>query len=126
MKSATSKFLASVFVLTLICALLQLIWNNQSPEKMHLHNGFWLLGIFATTVTVVHFLLLNSKAAGGNSFVRVFMVSTTLKFLFYLMVLVLFMFFSSDNKQALALHFLFYYLAFNILEVTMLYRDIRK
>jgi len=96
------------------------------PERMQLNDGYWLLAIFAVTVVVVHFLLLQSKTKPGSTFIRAFMLSTTLKFFFYLMVLAVFLLFSKDNKQVLALHFLFYYLVFNILEVTMLYREIRK
>ncbi len=126
MKSATTKFLTAVLVLTLVCAALLLVWNNQMAEKMRFHDGFWMLGIFALTVTIVHLLLLQAKKSSGNSFIRTFMLSTTLKFFFYLLMLVVFMMFSKDNKQILALHFLFYYVVFNILEVTMLYKEALK
>ena len=86
MKSAPVKFLTLVFILTVICAALQWLWNNQAPEKMRLYDGFWLLGIFAVTVTVVHLLMLNAKSGDGSAFIRAFMLSTTLKFFFYLLV----------------------------------------
>ena len=126
MKSATTKFLALVFMLTVICAALQWVWNNQMPEKMRLYDGYWLLALFAITVSVVHFVMLNSKSGPGNSFIRAFMLSTTLKFFFYLTVLVAFLLYSKSNKQTLVIHFLFYYLVFNILEITMLYKEAQK
>ena len=105
MKSATTKFIAMVFALTAVCVVLQMVWNNQMPEKMKLYDGFWLLGIFAVTVTAVHLLLLSSKKDAGNAFIRAFMLATTLKFFFYLAVLVGFILYSKDNRQTLALHF---------------------
>jgi len=126
MKSATTKFLALVFMLTVLCAALQWVWNNQMPEKMRLYDGYWLLGLFAITVTVVHLVMLNSKSGPGNSFIRAFMLSTTLKFFFYLTVLVAFLLYSKSNKQTLVIHFLFYYLVFSILEITMLYKEALK
>ena len=126
MKSSVTKFLAMVFILTAVCVVLQLVWNNQMPEKMRLYDGFWLLGIFAVTVTAVHLLLLNAKGRDGNAFIRAFMLSTTLKFFFYLTVLIGFVLYSKDNRQTLAIHFLFYYFAFSALEVSMLYKEIKK
>jgi hypothetical protein len=126
MKSATTKFLAFVFLLTCICAALQWVWNNQMPEKLRLYDGYWLLGIFAVSVTAIHLLLLNSKKSPSNSFIRAFMLSTTLKFFFYLTVLVAFLLYSKDNKQTLIIHFLFYYTVFNVLEIIMLYKEVQK
>jgi hypothetical protein len=126
MKSASSKFLSIVFMLTIVCAGLQWCWNNEMPENLRLYSGFWLLAIFAGSVTVVHLLLLNSKKGEGSAFIRAFMLSTTLKFFFYLAVLIGFLLYSKESKQALALHFLFYYFVFNGLEMIMLYRDMRR
>ena len=126
MRSATTKFLAMVFVLTAICVALQWLWNTRMPEKLRLEDGFWLLGIFAVSVVGVHLMLLNANKTGGNAFIRVFMVSSVLKFFIYLTVLIAFMLFTKDDKKVLALHFLFYYLVFNALEVTMLYLETQK
>ena len=115
-----------IFVITVICIALQWEWNQQAPEKMRLQVGYYLLGIFAVTVTAVHLLLLNAKKSPGSSFIRAFMLATTLKFFFYLTVLAAFLLFTSENKQALALHFLFYYFVFNVLEISMLYVEIQK
>ena len=126
MKSSTTRFLILVFILTSSCAALQWVWNNQMPEKMKLYDGFWLLGIFAVTVSVVHLLLVNTKNDKGNAFIRMFMLATTLKFFLYLAVLVGFLLYSKDNRQTLALHFLFYYFVFSVLEVSVLYKEVRK
>jgi len=126
MKSSKTKFLALVFMLTLLCIALQWTWNSYMPEKFQCHAGFLLLGIFASTVTLTHLLLINAKKDPGNSFVRAFMLSSTLKFFFYLSVLVLFLLYGDDSKQALALHFLFYYFAFNTLEISMLYTEVKR
>ena len=115
-----------VFVLTAICVALQWLWNTRMPEKLRLEDGFWLLGIFAVSVVAVHLLLLSANKTGGNAFIRVFMASSVIKFFIYLTVLIVFMLFTKDDKKVLAVHFLFYYLVFNILEVTMLYLETQK
>jgi hypothetical protein len=126
MKSKAIKFLTLVFVLTLTCGILQGVWNNQMPPQMRLYNGYCLLGVFAVTVTAVHLLLLNAKKDTPNAFIRAFMLLTTLKFFFYLTVLAIFILFTNNNKIALAVHFLFYYFVFNILEISLLYAEMRK
>ena len=113
-------------MLTLVCAVLQWVWNHQAPEKLRLNDGFWLLGIFATSVIAVHLALLNANKSPGSAFIRVFMASSMLKFFIYLTVLMAFMLFTNDDKKVLAMHFLFYYLVFNVLEVTMLYIETQK
>ena len=42
------------------------------------------------------------------------------------MLLLVFLLFSTENKQALILHFLFYYAVFTVLEVSMLYGEMQK
>ena len=93
---------------------------------MRLYDGFWLLAIFSVSVIVVHLALVNAAKNQGNGFIRAFMTAMVVKFFIYLSVLMLFMLFTKDNKQALALHFLFYYFTFNALEVSMLYSEVRK
>jgi hypothetical protein len=54
------------------------------------------------------------------------MAATMAKFFIFLSVLIGFLMFSQENKKVLALHFLFYYAVFTILEVSMLYSSMRK
>ena len=126
MKSSSTKFLIAVLVATLLCAALQVLWNNQAPEKYRLTNGFVLLGIFSFSITGIHLFLLNSAKGEGQAFIRKYMASTVFKFMFYILLLVVLLLFSSDNKTALILHFLFYYAVFTVLEVSFLYSELQK
>mgnify|MGYP003348584444 CR=1 FL=1 len=88
--------------------------------------GFWLLGMFAFTALVVHAVLLRPAAGKPQQFVRSFMASTVIKLLVYILVLTALMLLAKHGRQALVLHFLFYYVAFTIAEVAMLYRAINR
>lgn len=118
--------MVAVLAVTLVCAALQTGWNSQMPEKMHLGTGFAMLGCFAVLTVVVHLVLLNSLKGSPAGFVRVFMGATAFKFMLYLLVLIVFFLYSGDNKQALVLHFLFFYLVFTVLEVTMLQSELNR
>src|SRR4051812_20585108 len=126
MKSASNKFLMIAFVITLACAALQILWNHQAPENFRLKSGFVMLGIFSLSITVIHLFLLSSAKGQPQAFIRKYLASTVFKFMFYILLLVVFLLFSPDNKVALILHFLFYYAVFTVLEVSMLYTEIQK
>jgi hypothetical protein len=126
MKSASNKFLMIAFAVTLICAVLQIIWNQQAPENFRLKNGFVMLGIFSLSITGIHLFLLSSAKGQPQAFIRKYLASTVFKFMFYILLLIVFLLFSADNKVALILHFLFYYAVFTVLEVSMLYSEMQK
>lgn len=126
MKSPSLKFIIVVTVVTLICAAAQWIWNLAAPAEYVIADGFLLLGIIAFTATAVHLFLLSSAKGSGAGFVRSFIGSTALKFMFYIMVLVVFALFSKDDKRVVVIHFLVYYAVFTILEVTMLYSALQQ
>ena len=126
MKTSSTKFLIAVFVLTAVCIALEFVWNNQVTETIKMKNGFLLLGIFATSVTAIHLFLLQSAKGNGQEFIRKYLAATVFKFLFYIFLVLVFLLFSTDNKTAMILHFLFYYAVFTVLEVSMLYGEMRK
>lgn len=126
MKETAGKFLISAIFLTAACAIAQWFWNQNTPAKMQVSAGFILLGVFAVTTTGIHLFILSAINTSGNAFVRNFMASTTLKFFFYLWVLVVMLLYTHDNKQALIIHFLFYYFVFTVFETIMLYSELNR
>jgi len=126
MKSSSSKFLFTVLVVTLVCAALQMVWNQQAPEHYRLQNGYVLLAIFSVSITLIHLFLVSSAKGEPQAFVRKYMASTVFKFMFYILLLIVLLLFSSDNKTILILHYLFYYAVFTVLEVGFLYAELQK
>ncbi|MDB5284914.1 MAG: hypothetical protein JWO06_3989 [Bacteroidota bacterium] len=126
MKSSLLKFFIAVVVITVACIALQSVWNSQVPEKMKLEHGPVLLAVFPLAAIAVHLFLLNSAKGSGQFFIRGFMLSTVLKFFVYLTVLIGFLLYTPGNKQGLIIHFLFYYVVFTVLEVSMLYKQLSK
>jgi hypothetical protein len=115
-----------VFIITATCAGLQVLWNQQAPEHFRMKNGFVLLGIFSLSITAIHLYLLSSAKGEPQAFIRKYLASTVFKFMFYILLLVVFLLFSADNKTALILHYLFYYAVFTVVEVSMLYSEMQK
>lgn len=126
MGSKAIKFIISVFGLTALCVGAEIVWNSQMPPHMHITNAYLMLGIFAAITLAIHLFLLKSSAGDPKAFVRAFMTTTTLKFFVYMALLIGFIMFSTENKQSIAIHFLFYYAVFTVLEVSMLYGEINR
>ena len=126
MKTSPARFLYLIFAITLICALLQLLWNHEAPENFRIKTAFLILAVFSSSLSAVYVFLLKSLNAAPQSFVLKYMSSVVFKFLFYILLVVLLLLFSGDNKPALVVHFMIYYLIFTILEVVSLYRTMRK
>src|SRR5688500_14007633 len=101
MKSSSVKFLSMIVVITLVCGVLQIVWNNQAAEDMKLQHGFFLLGFFAVTAIGIHFFLLNSAKGKPQKFITSFLGSTVFKFFLYIIVLLLFLFLTNENRQIL-------------------------
>lgn len=125
MKKPSARFIISVTVLTLLCVALQFVWNGRVEPEMQLRHGLLLLAIFPLSITAIHTALLQS-ADEPQGFVRKYMLTTVLKFFAYIVVLFAFLYMAAENKKVLALHFLFYYLVFTILEATLINADLKK
>jgi hypothetical protein len=126
LKSASGRFILLASLITAGCAVLQIVWNQQAPVNLRLQSGFVLLGVFALSVTGIHLFLLRSAKGEPQAFIRKYLASTVFKFLFYILLLLVFLLFSEESKLALILHFLLYYAVFTVLEVGMLYTEMLK
>ena len=126
MKTAATRFVLYVIGLTLLCIGLQALVYSQLGDTARLKTGFLLLSIFVVTTLAVHLFLLKSSEGKPQVFIRAFLGTTMGKFLLYLSVLTGFLMYGPETPKVLALHFLFYYAVFTVLEVSMLYSEIRK
>jgi hypothetical protein len=126
MKAANSRFLIAIALLTLSFSAIEFFWNNQVPVETRSGSGYMLVAIFAVLTIVTHFFLTQSINNPGSEFIRRFMTATALKFFAYIAVLLIFFIMTSNNKKILTVHFLAYYFAYTILEVSFLYNASKK
>ena len=126
MKASNSKFLLAIIMLTISFAAVEFVWNNHAPADSKSNSGYMLVAIFALLTMGAHFFLTQSIGNPGNEFIRRFMAATALKFFAYIAILVIFFIMTSDNKKVLTIHFLAYYFAYTILEVSFLYSASKK
>lgn len=126
MKSNAIKFLAYAFALALLCIGVQSLIYNHFGEAARPKTGLLLLSIFFICTVSIHLILLKSAEGKPQVFIRAFLGATMGKFLLYLSVLTGFLMYGPETPRVLALHFLAYYAVFTVLEVSMLYSEIRR
>lgn len=105
----------------LLVALLSRILPGGAP------TGMWW-GVFAFFLLlnpILHWMIMGKNPENGQAFVRRFMLTTTLKFMFFLaIVVVVFLGWKALAKNFLVV-FLFHYLLFTAFETVMLYRSMK-
>ena len=125
MKLSGNRFWIIFMVLTFLLFALQRLWNMQAPEGIQLPNGDLLLGIFAVSVAGFHLFLQRWSGGSAQVFVRSYMVSSVLKFLFYIALFGIFLYRFPENRAAFVIHFLVYYVVFTFLELNFLFGEMR-
>lgn len=121
-----SKFLTTIFLVTLACAVLQVLWNMNAPEPYRYYGGYVLLVVFSVTVSAIHLFLMSAANGEPQAFIRRYLASTVVKFMFYVMLLAVLLVLTTANKKVLVLHYLFYYAIFTVVEIGFLYTELQK
>lgn len=122
-KYSVAPFLLGMFVLTLLCAAFQYMWNAKVKADLSFPSGYVLLGIIVALVTGAHFLLVRAAKGSAQEFIRMYMASSVFKFLLYILVLVGFIFLTEESRKAIILCFLVYYMVFTVFEIVWLYTE---
>lgn len=122
-KSSVAPFLLGMFILTLLCAVFQYMWNAKVKADLSFPSGHVLLGIIVALVTGAHLLLVRAAKGSAQEFIRMYMASSVFKFLLYILVLVGFIFLTVESRKAIILCFLVYYVVFTVFEIVWLYTE---
>jgi hypothetical protein len=122
-KSSVAPFLLRMFILTLLCATFQYMWNAKVKADLSFPSGYVLLGIIVALVTSAHLLLVRAAKGSAQEFIRMYMASSMFKFLLYILVLVGFIFLTVESRKAIILCFLVYYVVFTVFEIVWLYTE---
>lgn len=101
-------------------------WNLLAPPA-YTHRLSWaIFAFFIVAYTAGHLFLLGAEGQRPAVFVRRFMAITTLRLLFFLLVLVIYSFTHKPEAVVFICHFLAGYILFTTFEVASLSRNFRK
>jgi hypothetical protein len=117
------QFIVNLFFFSLLLAALIFCWNQLAPLAYKTNLPWYLLAFFFFTTAGIHAILLRTaQSANAQNFVRAFMLSTVLKFFFYLLTIIVVCFLHRNKAVKFILSFLVLYIPFLIFEAVSLMR----
>ncbi len=121
-----NKFTKQLIIISIITISLNFALTNVVPNKFI--SSVWLfiaLFFFAITLLVHRFLL---KKADGNQgkFINAFMLSTTVKLLLYLSIILIYVLLNRNDAVGFIFTFFIYYLIYTVFEIVSILRFLRE
>lgn len=114
----------AIFNAGFLCLLLAISYNVASLPLNKITWSIYIL--FVITTLLMHTFLTTSKSDKPNTFVRKFMLATTLKLFLYLAIIVFFFLLNKAAAKTFIIWFLLHYTCFTVFETLMLYSNNRK
>jgi phosphatidylglycerophosphate synthase len=126
MKKQSNQFANRLTVLTAITFLVSSGLTYLLPEKLVSPSWpFIIVFFFAISIFVFRFL---QKKSGGNQgkFINAFMLSTTVKLLLYLSIILIYVLINRADAIGFILNFFAYYMIFTVFEILSILSYLRK
>ncbi len=121
------RYLLHLSLLSIILLLLFLLFNYQVPNFMIGIKEFGAMLLFFFFATAIqHYILVRSDSVSAAHFIRIFMFSTTMKLLSFLLLLVTYLLLFKNSAMHFTLVFAGLYFAFTGFEVVKLSSHFKK
>jgi len=126
MKEAFNPYLYKITILTLILLLITIVLTRVSSSPAIL-PVLPLIVVFFFVVNVgVHYIIVRITLKKVKQFYNYFMVSTFLRLMLYLAIILIYSFSAKQGKAAFTVSFFIIYLLYSGFEVVTLSSDIKR
>jgi hypothetical protein len=119
---AFKTFVRNIVLLTMGMALLSYVVSRFLPAEFVTRTWPFLLLFFAVVNTLLFFFYLRVHERKVTAFANFFMLTTSGKLFFYLLVIVAWLYFNRYDTIPFVLTFFVYYMAFTVHEVKAVMR----
>jgi amino acid transporter len=110
-------FFGQIMLLTIALAVISLAAFNFVPDTYKSQTWPFVLLFFVLTNSILYFFYLRIHSRKVSSFANFFMITTSAKLIFYLIVIVVYLYFNRDEAVPFLLSFFLYYLVYTFFEV---------
>jgi hypothetical protein len=110
-------FSGKILLVTATLAVISLVVFNFVPEAFHTQTWPFVLLFFVLTNSILYFFYLRIHSRKVSSFANFFMLTTSAKLIFYLIVIVVYLYFNRDEAVPFVLVFFLYYVVYTVFEV---------
>ena len=126
MDSSIQSFSKNLIVVSIITIALTFGLSYIIPENL-ISNSWPFLAVFFFAVSLfVHRYLLNKASGQHTKFVNAFLLTTTVKLLLFLTIIVIYVLLNRDDAIGFILTFFMYYLIFTSFEIVSILKYLRN
>ena len=122
MKNEYSAFLTRLLLYTLIIWAAYMLVRQSIPEKFYFENVLFLAVFFFLTTALFHYGLLSSAKSSSSNLITYYMLSTALKLLLYVGIIVGYTLLMPGKTVPFISNFFVLYVFYTVFEVAKVYR----
>jgi len=111
------RFVKNILIYTLSITLIYSISSHFLDSDYINSNTFWLIFFFLGITIIVHYYLIKAVHKDFNKFFRYFTLTTIVKLLIYLLILIAYILLGMPNRISFIVNFLILYVFFTIFEI---------
>lgn len=126
MDSSIHRFSKQLILISLITVFLTFGLSYIVPAKFISPNWPFIVGFFFAVTLLVHRFLLRKSSAQQAKFINAFMLSTTIKLLLYLAIILIYVLLNRADAIGFIFTFFSYYLIFTFFEIASILKFLRK
>ena len=122
MKNEYSAFLTRLLLYTLIIWAAYMLVRQSIPERFYFENVLFLVVFFFLTTALFHYGLLSSAKSSSRNLITYYMLSTALKLLLYVGIIVGYTLLMPGKTVPFISNFFVLYVFYTVFEVAKVYR----
>ena len=126
MDSNLQAFSKNLIIISVITVALTYGLNFVIPEKFISNSWPFIAGFFFAISLLVHRYLLNKSGGQHTKFVNAFLLTTTVKLLLFLAIIVIYVLLNRDDAVGFIFTFFSYYLIYTSFEIVSILKYLRK
>jgi F0F1-type ATP synthase assembly protein I len=119
-KKAFKNFIKTLLITTVLVVLAAVLLYMNIPAEYYTPALPYMIAFFALATLTVYYFMLKATEKRPAKFVNIFMLTTTLKLLIYLAVMLVYALINREDARPFIITFFILYLIYTIVEVVSL------
>lgn len=119
-KSLKKKYTRFALLNLIVTAILLIVWSilkKPVGEQYITSSALWIILFFLALNLLVFYLMLKATTRRFSKFVNLFLLTTSLKLLVFLAIIITYSFLNRQGAVAFILNFFIIYLVYTVIEV---------
>lgn len=126
MNTGLRPFLFKLFLLTIGISFILVAGEYTRPDLFGTFVKWPILGLFVLATWIQHYFIMHPDNQRPATMVRMFMASSAIKLMAYIILIVLFILFYRTHARKVIIWFLVFYSIFTVFENAVLFKHFRS